>query len=233
VGPSAMMGPWRRRGVVTTPVAKGAASTSTGAFATGEGAPEWPLPPGVPGQCFPRSGEPALPPPAVTAQPEHLLVQGLEGSKPQRIPRWRGSPCPASTPLCTGGHQLQAPRWREPLACSCCPGGTRGALLLSVKLRWWRRKRKDPWHGEGVGGARVVLEEGEWSIEGVEEAAFKGAAGIKASSPSAGIGASPQCPCSEVTRHHDSLTPLRRPPFRLANRNHATCLRPLHLHMVL
>jgi hypothetical protein len=82
----------------------------------------------------------------------------------------------------------------------------------------------------------VVLEEGEWSVEGVEEAIFKGAAGVKASSPSAGIGASTQYPCSEVMRHHDSLTHrglLRRPPFHLASRGRATCPRPLHLHMVL
>jgi hypothetical protein len=53
-----------------------------------------------------------------------------------------------------------------------------------VKL--WRRsrKRKDPWRGEGIGGARVVLEEGEWSVKGVEEAAFKGAASVEASDTS-------------------------------------------------
>jgi hypothetical protein len=35
---------------------------------------------------------------------------------------------------------------------------------------------------------------------------LKGAAGIEASSPSAGIGALAQYSCSEVTRHHDGLT---------------------------
>jgi hypothetical protein len=89
---------------------------------------------------------------------------------------------------------------------------------------------------ENVFGARVALGGGKWSAEGVEEAAFKGAADVEASSPSAGIRASTQCPYSEVTCHHDSLTHqglLRRPPFCLASRGHATCLWPLHLHIVL
>jgi hypothetical protein len=65
---------------------------------------------------------------------------------------------------------------------------------------------------------------------------FKGAASIEASSPNTGIGASVQYPCSEVTRHHGSLTHrglLHRPPFRLTSRGRATCPRPLHLHMIL
>jgi hypothetical protein len=65
---------------------------------------------------------------------------------------------------------------------------------------------------------------------------LKGAAGIKASSPSVGIRVSAQYPCSEVTRHHGSLTHrglLRRPLFHLASRGQATCPWPLHLHMAL
>jgi hypothetical protein len=58
---------------------------------------------------------------------------------------------------------------------------------------------------------------------------LKGAAGVEASSPSTGIGASVQYPYSEVTCHHGSLMHrglLRRPPLRLASRGHATCPRP-------
>jgi hypothetical protein len=177
-----------------------------------------------------------LPPPVVTARPEHLLVQDPEGSRPWRSPGWRGSPCPMLAPQCIGGLQLWAPRWREPSACSCYPGGARGASPLRSKIWRQRRKRRDPWRREDVYGARVVLGGGKWSAEGVEEVEFKGAASIKASSPSAGIGASAQYPCSEVMRYHGSLTHrglLRRPLFRLASRGCAMCPRPLHLHMVL
>jgi hypothetical protein len=65
---------------------------------------------------------------------------------------------------------------------------------------------------------------------------LKGAAGVEASSPNTGIRASAQYPYSEVTCHHGSLMHrglLHRPPLRLASRGHATCPRPLHLHMVL
>jgi hypothetical protein len=55
---------------------------------------------------------------------------------------------------------------------------------------------------------------------------LKGAAGVKASSPSMGTRASAQYPCSEVTRYHGGLMHqglLCRPPLRLASRGHATC----------
>jgi hypothetical protein len=100
----------RRRGVAITPVAKGATSGGTGASATGRRGPEWPLPPGAPGQCSPQSGQSALPPPVVTARPEHLLVQDPEGSRPWRSPGRRGSPCPTLAPQCIGGLQLWVPR---------------------------------------------------------------------------------------------------------------------------
>jgi hypothetical protein len=65
---------------------------------------------------------------------------------------------------------------------------------------------------------------------------LKGAASVKASSPNVGIGASAQYSCSEVTRHHDGLTHrglLCRSLLCLASKDHATCPRHLHLHMVL
>jgi hypothetical protein len=74
------------------------------------------------------------------------------------------------------------------------PGGARGASPLRSKIRRRQRMRRDPWCREDVFGARVVLRGGKWIAEGIEEAAFKGAAGVEASSPSAGIGASAQYP---------------------------------------
>jgi hypothetical protein len=65
---------------------------------------------------------------------------------------------------------------------------------------------------------------------------LKKAANVKTSSPSARIGASAQHSCSEVTRHHDGLTHRGlqcRSLLHLASRGHATCLRFLHLHLVL
>jgi hypothetical protein len=84
-------------------------------------------------------------------------------------------------------------------------------------------------------GGEVVLE-----ASGVQRSSrgrnLKRVAGVETSCPSAGIGATAQYPYSEETCHHDGLThraSLRRSPFRLASRGHATCSRPLHLHMVL
>jgi hypothetical protein len=105
--PGAMRGPSisdaRRRGVATTPVAKGATSYGTGASATGEGGLGQPLPPGVPARYSPRGGEPASPLPVETARSEHHLVQDPVGSGPWWSPGRRGSPRPASAPQCAGG----------------------------------------------------------------------------------------------------------------------------------
>jgi hypothetical protein len=65
---------------------------------------------------------------------------------------------------------------------------------------------------------------------------LKRVASVETSCPSAGIGATAQHLCGEETRHHDGLTDqatLHRPLLCLASRGLTTCLRPLHLHMVL
>jgi hypothetical protein len=140
----------RRRGVATTPVTKGAASSGTGASATGGRGPRRAPASRAPGRCSPWSGELTLPAPVVTAWPEHLLVLDPGGSTPWRSPGRPGSLCPAPAPLCAGGLQLRAPRWRGPSVCFGYQGGARGTSLLRLRIRRWWRRQRDPWCRGGL-----------------------------------------------------------------------------------
>jgi hypothetical protein len=123
---------------------------------------------------------------------EHLLVRDPEGSRQWRSLGRRGSPRHAAALQCAGDLQRRASIGREPSACFGCPGGAHGVSPPSSRIRWRRRRQRDPSLGE-VSEEEVALEEVGEVLRVSRRPHLKGAAGIEASNPSAGIGASAQC----------------------------------------
>jgi hypothetical protein len=155
-----------------------------------EGGPGRPPPPGSPDRCFPWGGEPTPPQPA-TARSERFLVLDSEGSRQWRSLRRRGSLRPTSAPRCAGDLRPRAYTGQEPSPCSGCLGGAHGVSLPSSQIQRWRRRQRDPSLGE-ESEEEVVLEEVDEVPWVSRRPHLKGVAGIKASSPSAGILASVQ-----------------------------------------